>query len=92
MYNTLMYLSGFPNKFGLKGFIFGNKCGATVKQGTRVWSAQTKHFAHHCTQSSGYCIATDIYFIHLHVVPGNKYKPLITQASWFQATKNNYQS
>jgi len=65
---TYCHLSGFPNKFGLKGFIFGNICGATVKQGTGVWSAQTKHFAHYCTQSSSYCIATYIYIILLHVI------------------------
>lgn len=89
-YMTITYLSGLPDKFGLEGFVFGNKRGTPVKQGTGMWTAQTEHFAHYCAQSSCCCKATYIYGILLHVFPGRKDMSLITVVTRLQAVQTNY--
>jgi hypothetical protein len=86
----MAYLSGFSDKFGLEGFIFGNKCGAPVKQGIGMWTTQTKHFTHYCAQSSCCCEATGIHDVSLYIFPGNKYMSAIIQMIWLHIpVKNN---
>lgn len=88
-YMTSEYLSGFSNKFGLQGFIFGNKCWAPVKQGIGNRATQTKHFTHYCAQSCCCRKATGIHNISLYIFPGNKYMSAIMQTIWIHNLLHN---